>query len=121
MSETTELKILDVVDVDDVPGGFPTLCGCMVCGGISGFFSRQTGSVNDRQMAHQIALIQHGVYLALWKGQNVANKRIIPKICTCECDHEFAHDNRPEDRLGRCENRLTCQKCGFSRIVDSSD
>jgi hypothetical protein len=32
------------------------------------------------------------------------------------CEHDYKETN-----LGRCFNRLTCQKCGFSQDIDSSD
>lgn len=34
----------------------------------------------------------------------------------CLCEHEYKITN-----LGRCWNRYDCQKCGFSKEVDSSD
>lgn len=32
------------------------------------------------------------------------------------CEHEYA-----QETLGRCYNKYTCKKCGYSYEVDSSD
>jgi hypothetical protein len=40
---------------------FPALCGCAVCGGLLGYYSMETGSVNDKELVYvQQALDAYG-------------------------------------------------------------
>ncbi len=105
---------LEFIDVSKSPIRFPTLCGCIVCGGIRGFYKDK--QYDDKELAYQIAIIQHGYYLKIWEGQNVTNKELFPKKCTCECAHEFDEKN-----VGRCLHEWKCKKCDWVGIVDSSD
>lgn len=102
------------INVDGPRIQFPTLSSCPICHGMVGFYDGKT--VFDKELATQIALVQHGYYLKIWEGQNVLNKKQFPFACKCTCDHEFARKS-----IGKCLHKLTCLKCGESITVDSSD
>ena len=126
MCETaTKLTLNDLITEQHGRVKFPTLASC-VCGGINrcsnpneNYSTDPTGEkhwVNDRDLAYQVAVLQHGYYLAKWEGQNVANKEYFPKACTCTCDHEI------ENSTPRAYFHVaTCTKCGMSSGGDSSD
>lgn len=103
-------------DADGKPD-FPTFVACWVCGGIKGYYSFERGDCRDKDLAHAMALVQHGYYIAKWEGDNVANRSIFPTKCVCAC----AHANTKEEGVGRCLHRWTCADCGASGVYDSSD
>lgn len=111
----TKNKILDYVKVSGNKIEFPTLCCCLSCGGggINGLFA--TANIRDKNLAYEIALVQHGYYLKMWEGQNIANKEIIPKMCSCECTHDWK-----TEALAMFEHKAICVKCGEIRCYDSS-
>lgn len=71
--------------------------------------------IDDKDLAYQVALIQHGYYLRAWEKHNVLNKYQFPYKCICECDHSF--EVRSFYMFEHC---YTCRKCGWSGTVDSS-
>jgi len=110
------MKLNDLIYEKDNRTIFPTLAACVFCYGFTGCYTRQHGSIENPELAFQVALVQHGYYLRQWEGRNVANKEFYPKACDCRCKHKWQSKN-----IGRCLQELTCQKCNETIQVDSSD
>ncbi|MFA7150438.1 MAG: hypothetical protein WC067_05430 [Candidatus Methanomethylophilaceae archaeon] len=91
---------------------WPTLCACTVCGGITGIANQNI----SKDLAYEIALMQHGYYLKDWEGHNVANANIYPYKCTCECKHEWNEIKRQGSL-----STYQCKYCGIMVKQDSSD
>ncbi len=111
------MKIKEVIEFDKKGKPvFPTKTTCAVCYGLTGLYVNGLGQVNDRKLAVDVALVQHGYWLRGVETQNRGDKDIFPKPCTCECTHEW-----DQVAIGRCLHRWTCKCCGQQITVDSSD
>lgn len=120
LSRERSSPILDLIGV--WPDGrlhFPTICKCAWCEGVTacstGPGNKQPGWV-EGALAVEVALVQHGYYMAQWADHNVVNVYDVPHACTCKCKHEWA-----SEPIAHCLHRWTCRKCGLVRTVDSSD
>lgn len=108
---------------------FPLLCGCMSCGGIRDFYLGNPEHEPDeikaltreqrRDVAFQVALIQHGELITKAGAMNYMNKYIMPRTCTCVCAHQW--EEQFPAPAGRCMHTYRCTTCGETRTVDSSD
>lgn len=118
------MRIVNLEEVVDVHGekiNFPTLLYCWVCDGIKEVVVSPNSELKDkvkgdRDLAFQVALMEHGYMLAKWEGQNIMNKENFPKKCICECNHE----NVMETNIRMFEHHWECPDCGAKRTVDSS-
>ena len=114
-------NLLDIIDVSDYNKvKIPTLCTCISCGGYLDFYNGKEYDLTKserKEFAWQIAMIDYGKNLQLWKGYNVANRFQVPKKCECECDHS----NSETKTIANCYHKFTCLDCGFTTNVDSSD
>ena len=101
---------------------FPTLAGCLVCGGISSIVRPYPAHARyEPEEATRIALIEHGYHLAKWEGHNVANASHVPKACTCGHLHDFEQFQRP-DAPAFNRTWLRCRICAHTQgKPDSSD
>lgn len=109
------MQVKDVIKVDGPRIKFPTLCICPSCGGNNAiFFNNET--IFDKDLAYEVAIINHGYYLSRWEGENIMNKSIFPKKCSCSCQHEWETEN-----VTMFNHKLTCKKCDYIRYMDSSD
>ncbi len=102
-------------------GRYPIFCGCWYCGGTTGI--SEYGSWKDIQLTKEeattLAVMQHGHFLDMWHADThsvVLNATIIPRVCSCDCDHEWKEVSwRDHWRVA------TCAKCGKSAGHDTSD
>jgi hypothetical protein len=100
---------------------FPMVCSCLKCHGIRDYYlSHEESELTPEQrrdLAYEIALVQHGYYLHAWEGQNVGNRYIFPRKCSCTCDHEWKEIAQP----GNCLHTVKCTRCETQLTYDSSD
>jgi Zn finger protein HypA/HybF involved in hydrogenase expression len=95
---------------------WPRIKKCDVCHGVKSAVveGKEVGAVE----ALNIAMLEHGFWMAKWEGKNVSNIKFIPNACVCDCDHDFKTDN--SEKTFAFEHRYKCTKCGKVIIQDSS-
>jgi hypothetical protein len=111
MSE--ELTLKELIREENGRVYFPTICGCIVCGGIRAIYDRNAGEVTDKDLAVRVKLVQQGYYLKARENENWVREDD-PHPCSCKCDHDWAYTN-----LRMCLTQWTCKKCDISLTVDS--
>jgi len=110
LDKEEQMEILGIEEGEDEVK-FPTQSVCPIC---SGYVSTSKGmeeSIEDKQLAYEVALVQHGYYLAKWNS-NVVNRKIIPKPCTCECPKTGERHDLEEVNDDDWSITFKCKDCG---------
>lgn len=110
LSEEEQLELIGIKEDEDKVY-YPTMSVCSYCGGLVEICRLGEESIDDPQLAYEIALVQYGSNLNDWDS-NVANRRFVPHPCTCECPVTGErHDSEIVEDDGMAIT-IKCKDCG---------